>query len=174
MFCTCRKQRKKLQDRLRQSLRERNAAAKGPQHHPPPENLQLVNVSTVTGNIMNPVHCSVDVIRKNMPFMLRLVVTKYCNNHLKTSIYFGPHWQLFTINKTTNIHNNRKRCRPKLIMPTFILYIFFIHIYPTRFTFSMDLIIQDKQKTFPKMFIHNYNNTQSRYCFNSLSIEITY
>uniref|UniRef100_A0A673GVZ7 Neuregulin C-terminal domain-containing protein n=1 Tax=Sinocyclocheilus rhinocerous TaxID=307959 RepID=A0A673GVZ7_9TELE len=43
-FCTCRKQRKKLHDRLRQSLRERNAAAKGPQHpHPPPENLQLVN-----------------------------------------------------------------------------------------------------------------------------------
>ncbi|XP_016377564.1 pro-neuregulin-1, membrane-bound isoform isoform X2 [Sinocyclocheilus rhinocerous] len=38
------KQRKKLHDRLRQSLRERNAAAKGPQHpHPPPENLQLVN-----------------------------------------------------------------------------------------------------------------------------------
>lgn len=46
---------------MRQNLRERNAAAKGPQHphpHPPPENLQLVNVSTVTGNIFNPVHCT--------------------------------------------------------------------------------------------------------------------
>uniref|UniRef100_A0A8C1R2H3 Pro-neuregulin-1, membrane-bound isoform n=1 Tax=Cyprinus carpio TaxID=7962 RepID=A0A8C1R2H3_CYPCA len=45
-FCTRRKQRKKLHDRMRQNLRERNAAAKGPQHphpHPPPENLQLVN-----------------------------------------------------------------------------------------------------------------------------------
>ncbi|XP_043106336.1 pro-neuregulin-1, membrane-bound isoform isoform X8 [Puntigrus tetrazona] len=43
-YCKTKKQRKKLHDRLRQSLRERNAAAKGPQHpHPPPENLQLVN-----------------------------------------------------------------------------------------------------------------------------------
>lgn len=65
-FCACRKQRKKLHDRLRQSLRERHAAAKGPQHpHPPPENLQLVNVSTVTGNVFNPLHCSVEVVRKN-------------------------------------------------------------------------------------------------------------
>ncbi|XP_067254534.1 pro-neuregulin-1, membrane-bound isoform isoform X8 [Chanodichthys erythropterus] len=43
-YCKTKKQRKKLHDRLRQSLRERNAAAKGPQQpHPPPENLQLVN-----------------------------------------------------------------------------------------------------------------------------------
>ncbi|XP_016333275.1 pro-neuregulin-1, membrane-bound isoform-like isoform X6 [Sinocyclocheilus anshuiensis] len=43
-YCKTKKQRKKLHDRLRQSLQERNAAAKGPQHrHPPPENLQLVN-----------------------------------------------------------------------------------------------------------------------------------
>ncbi|XP_026128867.1 pro-neuregulin-1, membrane-bound isoform isoform X4 [Carassius auratus] len=43
-YCKTKKQRKKLHDRMRQSLRERNAAAKGPQHpHPPPENLQLVN-----------------------------------------------------------------------------------------------------------------------------------
>ncbi|XP_059381370.1 pro-neuregulin-1, membrane-bound isoform-like isoform X7 [Carassius carassius] len=43
-YCKTKKQRKKLHDRLRQSLRERNAAAKGLQHpHPPPENLQLVN-----------------------------------------------------------------------------------------------------------------------------------
>ncbi|XP_028827151.1 pro-neuregulin-1, membrane-bound isoform isoform X6 [Denticeps clupeoides] len=43
----CRKQRKKLHDRLRQSLRERSAMAgmaSGPQiPHPPPESLQLVN-----------------------------------------------------------------------------------------------------------------------------------
>lgn len=26
---------------------------------------------------------------------------------------FGPYRQLFTINKKFNIHNNRKRCRPK-------------------------------------------------------------
>uniref|UniRef100_A0A8C1IQV8 Neuregulin 1 n=1 Tax=Cyprinus carpio TaxID=7962 RepID=A0A8C1IQV8_CYPCA len=43
-YCKTKKQRKKLHDRLRQSLRERNAAAKGLQQpHPPPENLQLVN-----------------------------------------------------------------------------------------------------------------------------------
>ncbi|XP_051539240.1 pro-neuregulin-1, membrane-bound isoform-like isoform X5 [Myxocyprinus asiaticus] len=43
-YCKTKKQRKKLHDRLRQSLRERNAAAKSPQHpHPPPENLQLDN-----------------------------------------------------------------------------------------------------------------------------------
>uniref|UniRef100_A0A8C2D2T0 Neuregulin 1 n=1 Tax=Cyprinus carpio TaxID=7962 RepID=A0A8C2D2T0_CYPCA len=45
-YCKTKKQRKKLHDRMRQNLRERNAAAKGPQHphpHPPPENLQLVN-----------------------------------------------------------------------------------------------------------------------------------
>ncbi|XP_077099529.1 pro-neuregulin-1, membrane-bound isoform isoform X3 [Siphateles boraxobius] len=43
-YCKTKKQRKKLHDRLRQSLRERNAAAKGaPQPQPPPENLQLVN-----------------------------------------------------------------------------------------------------------------------------------
>ncbi|XP_052464818.1 pro-neuregulin-1, membrane-bound isoform-like isoform X4 [Carassius gibelio] len=43
-YCKTKKQRKKLHDRLRQSLRERNAAAKGLQHpHPPPENLQLVD-----------------------------------------------------------------------------------------------------------------------------------
>ncbi|XP_051541179.1 pro-neuregulin-1, membrane-bound isoform isoform X5 [Myxocyprinus asiaticus] len=43
-YCKTKKQRKKLHDRLRQSLRERSAAAKAPQHpHPPPENLQLVN-----------------------------------------------------------------------------------------------------------------------------------
>uniref|UniRef100_A0A672LK55 Pro-neuregulin-1, membrane-bound isoform-like n=1 Tax=Sinocyclocheilus grahami TaxID=75366 RepID=A0A672LK55_SINGR len=43
-YCKTKKQRKKLHDRLRQSLRERNAVAKGPQHrHSPPENLQLVN-----------------------------------------------------------------------------------------------------------------------------------
>ncbi|XP_073672194.1 pro-neuregulin-1, membrane-bound isoform isoform X3 [Paramisgurnus dabryanus] len=41
-YCKTKKQRKKLHDRLRQSLRERNAAAKGPPN-PPPENLQLVN-----------------------------------------------------------------------------------------------------------------------------------
>lgn len=43
-----RKQRKKLHDRLRQSLRsERNMVniANGPHHpNPPPENVQLVNV----------------------------------------------------------------------------------------------------------------------------------
>lgn len=145
-FRTCRKQRKKLQDRLRQSLRERNAAAKGPQHHPPPENLQLVNVSTVTGNIMNPVQCR-QCQKKIMPFMLRLVVTEYCNNHLKTSIYFGPHWQLFTINKTKNIHNNRKGVgRSLLCLPLYCTY-FFIHISLASFTFSLDLITQDKQKT---------------------------
>ncbi|XP_037403388.1 pro-neuregulin-1, membrane-bound isoform isoform X2 [Pygocentrus nattereri] len=49
-YCKTKKQRKKLHDRLRQSLRERNAMASmanGPLHpqnsHPPPENLQLVN-----------------------------------------------------------------------------------------------------------------------------------
>ncbi|TRY81241.1 hypothetical protein DNTS_000538, partial [Danionella cerebrum] len=43
-YCKTKKQRKKLHDRLRQNLRERNAAAKGPPHpHPPPESLQLVN-----------------------------------------------------------------------------------------------------------------------------------
>ncbi|XP_039532879.1 pro-neuregulin-1, membrane-bound isoform isoform X7 [Pimephales promelas] len=43
-YCKTKKQRKKLHDRLRQSLRERNAAAKGAQPpQPPPENLQLVN-----------------------------------------------------------------------------------------------------------------------------------
>ncbi|XP_051971486.1 pro-neuregulin-1, membrane-bound isoform-like isoform X3 [Xyrauchen texanus] len=43
-YCKTKKQRKKMHDRLRQSLRERNTAAKSPQHpHPPPENLQLVN-----------------------------------------------------------------------------------------------------------------------------------
>ncbi|XP_056591929.1 pro-neuregulin-1, membrane-bound isoform isoform X3 [Triplophysa dalaica] len=41
-YCKTKKQRKKLQDRLRQSLRERNTVAKSPPH-PPPENLQLVN-----------------------------------------------------------------------------------------------------------------------------------
>ncbi|XP_057176339.1 pro-neuregulin-1, membrane-bound isoform isoform X2 [Triplophysa rosa] len=41
-YCKTKKQRKKLQDRLRQSLREHNAVAKSPPH-PPPENLQLVN-----------------------------------------------------------------------------------------------------------------------------------
>ncbi|KAA0703607.1 Pro-neuregulin-1, membrane-bound isoform [Triplophysa tibetana] len=41
-YCKTKKQRKKLQDRLRQSLRERNAVAKSPPH-PPPENLLLVN-----------------------------------------------------------------------------------------------------------------------------------
>ncbi|CAM4730870.1 unnamed protein product [Leuciscus chuanchicus] len=43
-YCKTKKQRKKLHDRLRQSLRERNAAAKGSQPpQPPPEHLQLVN-----------------------------------------------------------------------------------------------------------------------------------
>ncbi|KAI4878844.1 hypothetical protein NFI96_033557 [Prochilodus magdalenae] len=49
-YCKTKKQRKKLHDRLRQSLRERNAMASmanGPPYpqnaHPPPENLQLVN-----------------------------------------------------------------------------------------------------------------------------------
>ncbi|XP_036450724.1 pro-neuregulin-1, membrane-bound isoform isoform X5 [Colossoma macropomum] len=49
-YCKTKKQRKKLHDRLRQSLRERSAMASmanGPLYpqnsHPPPENLQLVN-----------------------------------------------------------------------------------------------------------------------------------
>ncbi|XP_072514249.1 pro-neuregulin-1, membrane-bound isoform isoform X5 [Salminus brasiliensis] len=49
-YCKTKKQRKKLHDRLRQSLRERNTMAgmaNGPMYpqdpHPPPENLQLVN-----------------------------------------------------------------------------------------------------------------------------------
>ncbi|XP_028827152.1 pro-neuregulin-1, membrane-bound isoform isoform X7 [Denticeps clupeoides] len=46
-YCKTKKQRKKLHDRLRQSLRERSAMAgmaSGPQiPHPPPESLQLVN-----------------------------------------------------------------------------------------------------------------------------------
>uniref|UniRef100_A0A8B9LGI0 Pro-neuregulin-1, membrane-bound isoform n=1 Tax=Astyanax mexicanus TaxID=7994 RepID=A0A8B9LGI0_ASTMX len=49
-YCKTKKQRKKLHDRLRQSLRERNtmaSMANGPMYpqdpHPPPENLQLVN-----------------------------------------------------------------------------------------------------------------------------------
>ncbi|KAK7126239.1 hypothetical protein R3I93_021579 [Phoxinus phoxinus] len=43
-YCKTKKQRKKLLDRLRQSVRERNAAAKGaPQPQPPPEHLQLAN-----------------------------------------------------------------------------------------------------------------------------------
>ncbi|XP_056121535.1 pro-neuregulin-1, membrane-bound isoform isoform X1 [Rhinichthys klamathensis goyatoka] len=43
-YCKTKKQRKKLHDRLRQSLRQRNAAAKGAQPpQPPPEDLQLVN-----------------------------------------------------------------------------------------------------------------------------------
>uniref|UniRef100_A0A3B1JET0 Pro-neuregulin-1, membrane-bound isoform n=1 Tax=Astyanax mexicanus TaxID=7994 RepID=A0A3B1JET0_ASTMX len=52
-YCKTKKQRKKLHDRLRQSLRERNtmaSMANGPMypqdHHPPPENLQLVNYSS--------------------------------------------------------------------------------------------------------------------------------
>ncbi|XP_039221492.1 pro-neuregulin-1, membrane-bound isoform isoform X2 [Crotalus tigris] len=49
-YCKTKKQRKKLHDRLRQGLRsERNHRvnmANGPHHpHPPPENVQLVNVS---------------------------------------------------------------------------------------------------------------------------------
>ncbi|XP_062410240.1 pro-neuregulin-1, membrane-bound isoform isoform X6 [Sardina pilchardus] len=48
-YCKTKKQRQKLHDRLRQSLRERNtmaSMANGPQMpppHPPPENIQLVN-----------------------------------------------------------------------------------------------------------------------------------
>ncbi|XP_072514245.1 pro-neuregulin-1, membrane-bound isoform isoform X2 [Salminus brasiliensis] len=52
-YCKTKKQRKKLHDRLRQSLRERNTMAgmaNGPMYpqdpHPPPENLQLVNYSS--------------------------------------------------------------------------------------------------------------------------------
>uniref|UniRef100_A0A8B9LDV1 Pro-neuregulin-1, membrane-bound isoform n=1 Tax=Astyanax mexicanus TaxID=7994 RepID=A0A8B9LDV1_ASTMX len=52
-YCKTKKQRKKLHDRLRQSLRERNtmaSMANGPMYpqdpHPPPENLQLVNYSS--------------------------------------------------------------------------------------------------------------------------------
>ncbi|XP_051973455.1 pro-neuregulin-1, membrane-bound isoform-like isoform X2 [Xyrauchen texanus] len=53
-YCKTKKQRKKLHDRLRQSLRERSAADKAPQHpHPPPENLQLVN-HYMPNNVTNP------------------------------------------------------------------------------------------------------------------------
>ncbi|KAM4837136.1 pro-neuregulin-1, membrane-bound isoform 2-T2 [Thomomys bottae] len=59
-YCKTKKQRKKLHDRLRQSLRsERNNMvniANGPHHpHPPPENVQLVN-QYVSKNVISSEH----------------------------------------------------------------------------------------------------------------------
>uniref|UniRef100_A0ACB8ESM3 Transcriptional repressor n=1 Tax=Sphaerodactylus townsendi TaxID=933632 RepID=A0ACB8ESM3_9SAUR len=60
LYFKCRKQRKKLHDRLRQGLRsERNHRvnmANGPHHpHPPPENVQLVN-QYVSKNVISSEH----------------------------------------------------------------------------------------------------------------------